>query len=92
MATLNYSGETTDDVSGIQSTISQLVNAHRADSGIRVDSISMRLGDGSLRLIVSVSANGELSELENLADVVAQGAVDLGFEPDLSTAREAVTI
>jgi hypothetical protein len=92
MATLNYSGELTDDVSGIQSTVSALVNAHRADNGLRVDSISMRLGDNDLRLIVSVSATGELSELENLEDVVAQGAVDLGFEPNVETAREAVQI
>jgi hypothetical protein len=92
MATLNYSGRQTRDVQGIQSLISQLVNVHRADNGLRVDNISMRLGDNNLRVLVSVSASGDLSELESLADAVAQGAVDLGFEPDIQTARDEVTL
>jgi len=92
MATLNYNGSMTRDVNGMQATLSALVNAHRADNSLRVDSVSMRFSDSDVRLIVSVSASGSLSELEALANVVAEGAVDLGFEPDVATALEAISL
>jgi len=93
MATLNYSGEQTADVNGIQSLIDEGVKLHNADTPVSIDSASLRLtDDGQIRFIASVSAEGAYADLAGLEDTVAQVAVDLGFEPDVETAREAVQL
>jgi len=93
MATLNYSG-TADGLSKGHTTslIAQTINLNGASDGISVDSVSLRVTESGVRVMLSVSINGTVSELETLADTIAQGAVDLGLEPDTQTAREAISI
>jgi len=93
MATLNYSGEQTVDVSTAKSLIEQGVTLHNADSPVSIDSGSLRLtDDGQIRFIVSASAAGDYSKLQALEGEIAQAAVDLGFEPDVETATESVQL
>jgi hypothetical protein len=92
MATLTYSGEQTVDVSGLRSLVGELETVHRNNSPLSIDAASMRIRGQDLYITVSVSASGTLAELESLEETVAQGAVDLGFEPDLETAKEAVDV
>lgn len=93
MATLTYSGETDGLSKGdATSLVAQTVDVDGASNGIAVDSISLRVTDGSVRVMISVSANGTMSEMQDLADTIAQGAMDLGLEPDAQTAREGITI
>lgn len=89
MATLTYSGEQTVDAQSIQSLISSLQTLHQDDSDITVSSAAMRFeGDGILRVLVSLEANGDLAELESLQDSLATEASDLGFQSDDATASE----
>jgi hypothetical protein len=93
MARLNYSGETDGLSKGdATSLVAQTVDVDEAGNGISVDSLSMRVNGGSIWLSISVSASGPMAEMEALADTIAQGAVDLGLEPDTQTARESVQI
>ena len=93
MARLNYSGETDGLSKGdATSLVGQTVDVEQAGNGISVDSLSMRVNDGDIWLSISVSSSGTLSEMESLADTIAQGAVDLGLEPDTQTARQNIEI
>jgi len=93
MNTLTYSGEQTADVQTAQQLIEQGVAIHNKDTPVSIDSASLRLtNDGQIRFIASVSADGEYADLAGLEDQIAQVAVDLGFEPDVATARESVDL
>jgi len=81
MPTLNYSGEQTTDVQGVQTLVSQLVNTNQQDNDIIVRSTSLRFqDDGSLRVMVSMESDGGFAEVESLKDSLQQEAADLGFE------------
>ena len=91
--TLNYSGEQTATVSTIKALIEQGVELHNRDSPVSIDSASLQpIDDGQVRLIVSVSGNGDLERLAETQAEVAQAAVELGFEPDKETATESVRL
>ena len=91
--TLNYSGEQTANVSTIKALIERGVELHNRDSPVSIDSASLRpTDDGQIRLIVSVSGNGDLERLAETQAEVAQAAVELGFEPDKETATESVRL
>jgi len=81
MATLNYSGRQNISVQEIQTLLNQLATTHQQDNEIIVRSVSMRLrDDGSLRVIMSMEASGDLGELDSLQNSLSQKAVELGFE------------
>ena len=80
MPTLNYSGEQNVSVQEIQTLITQLATTHQQDNAITVRSVSLRLQDGSLRVMASLEATGDLADLDTLQDSLSQTAVDLGFE------------
>jgi hypothetical protein len=81
MPTLTYSGEQNVGVQEIQTLFSQLVTTHQQVNDISVRSVSVRLrDDGSLRVIVSMEAAGDLGELDSSENSLAQKAADLGFE------------
>ena len=89
MATLNYSGEQTVDAQSIQSLISSLQTLHQDDSDITVSNASLRFeDDGSLRVLASLEADGDLGRLDTLQDLLQQQAADLGFQTDDTTDSE----
>ena len=93
MATLNYSGDLTTDVQTIKSLIEQGVQLHSEDTPVSIDSASLRLqDDGQVRLIISISATGDMEMLTDLQSQVAQSAVDLGFEESIDDAENAVQL
>lgn len=93
MARLNYSGDATENSKAdVQALIGSMIDVDVADNGLNVDSVSVRLDGTSARIIISVSAQGTVAELETLADTIANGAVNLGLEPDVETARASVEI
>lgn len=81
MPTITYRGEQTTEVQGVQSLLSKLVNLHRKDDNdISVSSVSLRFtDDGTLRVMVSLEATGDIENLESLRNDVESEAADLGF-------------
>lgn len=92
MVRLSYNGDVTTDKDGVQSIINQLIDASHSDNGVSVDSVSLRIRDGEVRIITTLSADGEPAEIEGLIDTVAEAVTDLGFEDSLDDAKEAVEV
>ena len=81
MPKLNYSGEQTVDAQDVQTLISDLNTLHQDDTDITVSSASLRFqDDGSLRVITSLEADGDLAELDSLQESLTTEASDLGFQ------------
>jgi hypothetical protein len=92
MPTLTYSGEQNVSVQEIQTLLSRLATTHQQDNEIIVRSVSLRLqDDGSLRVMATLEAAGDLADLETLQDSLSQIAVDLGFE-DSTDAAEGIDL
>jgi len=93
MARLNYSGDINGQTKSETTTlIGTLHDYSEADNGVNIDSISLRLRESGVSVYVSLSSSGTVSELESLADTIAQGAVNIGMEPDVQTARSSIEI
>jgi hypothetical protein len=74
--------------------LDNLLNLHTADSPIDVDVGQVRPRDGgnALALLVSLSAESDMSTLQSVEDTLAGELVTLGVEPDVKTAKEQIQI
>jgi len=76
----------------MRTLVDDLMAAHDADGPVDVDIAQVRpIGAGWL-ISVSLSAEAPLDQLVELEETIARAAVDVGFEPDVPTATDSISI
>jgi hypothetical protein len=95
MFDLSYSGDVQTESNHDQEAhdlLDALLATHNGDSPISVDVGQVRPGDEYHRVIVSLSAESDMSTLQSVEDALAGELVTLGVEPDVQTAKEQIQI
>ena len=69
-----------------------LLEADSADSPLSVDSGQVRPRGDTAVLIVSLSAQGDISTLQTAQDALASDVVALGLEESVEDAKDAISI
>jgi hypothetical protein len=95
MFNLSYSGDVQTESNHDQKAhdlLDALLATHNSDSPISVDVGQVRPGDDFHRVIVSLSAESDMSTLQSVETTLADELVALGVEPDGETAKEQIQI
>jgi hypothetical protein len=77
-----------DNLTDLKPGIDALVQAHRADTPVRVETGTIRWRDGSLWLQISLMA--DVPDVIAGRDALAQAAVETGLSNDFDRARRSV--
>jgi len=92
---LSYSGQIEVEQNVKQQSkaiLEQLLEADSADSPLSVDSGQVRPRGDTAVLIVSLSAEGDISTIQEAQDTLANDVVALGLEESVEDAIDAITI
>jgi hypothetical protein len=95
MLTLTYSGQRTVTQNQAQTAhnlLDKLLTLSNADTPVTVDTGHIRPEGDSLLIVVSLSAQADISTLQSVQDELAQELVHLNIEPDTATAVESIRI
>jgi len=92
---LSYSGQIEVEQNVKQQSkalLEKLLEADSADSPLSVDSGQVRPRGDTAVLIVSLSAQGDISTLQTAQDALADDVVALGLEESVEDAKDAISI
>jgi len=92
---LSYSGQIEVEQNIKQQSkalLDALLEADSADSPLSVDSGQVRPRGDTAVLIVSLSAQGDISTIQSAQDKLANDVVALGLEESVEEAKDAITI
>jgi hypothetical protein len=95
MFTLSYSGQRTVVENKSQTAhklLDDLLTLHNTDSVVNVGVGQIRPQNGDLLLVVSLSAEADISTLKSTRTELAEGLVTLSVEPDVETAKTNIQI
>jgi hypothetical protein len=104
MRTIQYNSSreiTTDRKAAMQALAGGLEDAESASNGVSVDAVSAHYGmvegdqggeEKAFIASVTLTMETDLSSEDADRDTLAQVAVNLGYDPDLSTAREQIEL
>lgn len=95
MVQLSYSGQKTAETNPSQEAhdlLDALLAVENQDEPITVDTGQVRPRGDTLLLIVSLSAEAPMETLQSVQDSLATELVNLGVEPDATTAKDAITV
>jgi hypothetical protein len=92
---LTYGGQRrieTNPNTQMHDLLDALLASHNADSPVQVDVGQVRPRGDALVVIVSLSATADYSTLQTVRDELATALVDLGLEPDATSATDEIQI
>ena len=92
---LSYSGQIEVEQNVKQQSkalLEKLLEADSADSPLSVDSGQVRPRGDTAVLIVSLSAQGDISTIQTVQDTLANDVVALGLEASVEDAKDAISI
>jgi hypothetical protein len=93
MATLDYTDDIVTDGETARRLIEGIRSAHVDETPINADSTAIRYrDDGNVKLVVTISATGNLDELKALQTRLAEAASELGFADSEDTAEDTIDI
>jgi hypothetical protein len=95
MFTLSYSGRRTvtqDQAQTAHNLLDKLLTLADADSPVSVDTGQIRPQGDSLLIVVSLSAEADITSLQAVRDDLSNELTDLDIEPDVKTAKQNVII
>jgi hypothetical protein len=95
MFKLTYSGQRTVTQNQAQTAhelLDKLLTLSDADTPVAVDTGQIRPQDDNLLIVVSLSAQADITTLQAVRDELSNDLVDLNLEPDGETAKQNVQI
>jgi hypothetical protein len=93
--TLTYTGTQTIDVrneTALHDAIDAVVAADQAPTPVQWDSGSLRGRDSDVWIQASLSVTTSIDNIDTAEQTLAQALVEIGFEPDLDTASDEITL
>jgi hypothetical protein len=95
MFTLTYSGQRNvaqDQTQAAHKLLDKLLTLSSSDTPVTVDAGQIRPQGDNLLLVVSLSAEAEITTLKAVRGELAADLVDLNVEPDVETATQNIQI
>jgi DNA polymerase IIIc chi subunit len=95
MFRLSYSGQRTvteDQAQTAHTLLDELLTLHASDTPVEVNTGQIRPRKDTLLLVVSLSAEADITTLKTIRDELAADLTDLDLEPDIDTAVQNIRI